>query len=102
MALGWLLVETVSASVDTPLIATIPPNDGLNTVGTVFLGAIVIAVFVLARIERAALGGPVGAIGFTTAILFLAGCVHHASEREHRALSGADQHRQIPVVDEHM
>jgi hypothetical protein len=81
IALGWLLVETASASVDTPLIATIPPNDGLNTVGTVFIGAMVIAVFVLARIERAALGGQFSAIGFTTTILFLAACVHHASER---------------------
>jgi hypothetical protein len=89
MALGWLLVETVSASVDAPLIATIPPNDGLNTVGTVFIGAMVIAVFVLARIERAALGGQFSAIAFTTTILFLAACVHHASEREHRALSVA-------------
>jgi hypothetical protein len=101
MALGWLLVETVSASVDTPLLATIPPNDGLNTVGTVFIGAMVIAVFVLARIERAALGGPLIAIAFTTTILFLAACVHLASEREHHALSMADQHLQSPVVDEH-
>jgi hypothetical protein len=82
IALGWLLIETVSASVDTPLMATIPPNDGLNTVGTVFIGAIVIAVFVLARIERAALGGPFSAIAFTAAILLLAAGVHYASERE--------------------
>jgi hypothetical protein len=101
IALGWLLVETVSASVDTPLIATIPPNDGLNTVGTVFIGALVIAVFVLARVERAALGGQVSAIAFTMTILFLAGGVHHASEREHRAPSVADRPSQIPVVDEH-
>jgi hypothetical protein len=87
IALGWLLVETVSASVDTPLIATIPPNDGMNTVGTVFLGAIVIAVFVLARIERAALGGQFSTIAFTMVILVLAVCVRHTSEREHRALS---------------
>ena len=93
MALGWLLVETVSASVDTPLIATIPPNDGLNTVGTVFIGAMVIAVFVLARIERAALGGQLSGIAFTMTILFLAACVHHASEREHQALPVADQPR---------
>lgn len=46
----------------------------------------VIAVFVFARIERAALGGQFSAVIFTAAILFLAACVHHASEREHRAL----------------
>jgi len=58
----------------------------LNTVGTVFIGPMVIAVFVFARIERAALGGQFSAVIFTAAILFLAACVHHASEREHRAL----------------
>jgi hypothetical protein len=81
IALGWLLVETVSASVDSPLIATIPPNDGLNTVGAVFIGVIVIAVFVLARIERAALSGHVSTVAFTTTILLLAAGVHHVSER---------------------
>ena len=101
IALGWLLVETVSASVDTPLIATIPPNDGLNTVGTVFIGAMVIAVFVLARIERAALGGQLSAMAFTTAILILAACVHHASEREHRLPPVAEQSGQIPAADDH-
>jgi hypothetical protein len=93
IALGWLMVETVSASVHAPLITTIPPNDGLNTVGTVFIGALVIAVFVLARIERAALGGQLSGIAFTTTILFLAACVHHASEREHQALPVADRPR---------
>jgi len=101
IALGWLLVETVSASVNTPLIATIPPNDGLNTVGTVFLGTMVIVVFVLARIERAALGGQFSAIAFTTTILFLAACVRHASEREHRVSSMAEQTSQVPVDDKH-
>jgi hypothetical protein len=86
IALGWLLVETVSASVDTPLIATIPPNDGLNTVGTVFIGVIVIAVFVLARIERAALTGQLSTVAFTVTILLVAACVHVTSEREHRAV----------------
>jgi len=37
----------------------------------------VIAVFVLARIERAALGRQVSAIAFTMTILCLAGGVHH-------------------------
>ena len=86
---GWLLIETASVSVDTPLIATIPPNDGLNTVGTVFIGAMVVAVFVLARIERAALAGPFSALAFTTTILALAGCVHCASERAARARNPA-------------
>jgi hypothetical protein len=91
VALGWLLVETVSASVDSPLIATISPNDGLNTVGTVFIGVIVIAVFVLARIERAALSGQLSSVAFTMTVLFFAACVHVTSEREHRGASGAAQ-----------
>jgi hypothetical protein len=85
LALGWLLIETVSATVERPLVTTIPPNDGMNTVGAVFLGAIVIAVFVLARIERAALGGHVGIVAFPLAVLVLAACIHYASARAHRA-----------------
>jgi hypothetical protein len=94
VALGWLLVEMASASIGTPLIATIPPNDGLNTVGTVLIGAIVIAVFVAARIERAALDGQLSTMAFTAAVLVLAASLHYASEREHRALSLPDQPRQ--------
>ena len=52
-ALGWLLVEVACASVERPLVWTIPPSDGLNTVGVVLLGATVIVVLVLGAIERA-------------------------------------------------
>jgi len=54
-ALACVLVETGCGSVDRPLVSTIAPNDALNTVGVVFLGALVILAFVVARIERAAL-----------------------------------------------
>jgi uncharacterized PurR-regulated membrane protein YhhQ (DUF165 family) len=54
------------------LIATIPPNDGLNTIGVVFLGAIVILVFVLARIERVSLTTTVGSVLFPSVMLLLA------------------------------
>jgi len=85
VALGWLLVEAACASVEQPLVQTIPPNDGLNTVGVVLLGALIIVVLVLARIERAALSSGAGSAGFTGAILMVALFVRHVSEQNHRA-----------------
>jgi hypothetical protein len=69
---GWLLAEAACGTVEEPLIATIPPNDGLNTIGVVFLGAIVILVFVLARIERVSLTTTVGSGLFPSVMLLLA------------------------------
>jgi hypothetical protein len=80
-AVGWLLVEVACADVEQPLVLTIPPNDGLNTVGVVLLGAMVIVVFVLAHIERSALTGWVPTIRFAVAILFVAACVRHFGEK---------------------
>jgi hypothetical protein len=84
-ALGWLLVEIACGDVEQPLVRTIPPNDALNTVGAVFLGAIVIGVVILARIERAVLTS-----GFTSVVLALvlassAMWVRRIHERDHRA-----------------
>lgn len=83
-AVGWLFVEVACADVDQPLVSTIPPNDGLNTVGVVFLGAMVIAVFVLAHIEASALTGRSGTISFTVTMVFLAACAHHLAEKNQR------------------
>ena len=74
VAVGWLLVEVVFAGVEQPLVWTIPSNDGLNTVGVVFLGALVILVFVLAHIESAALNSLAGSVAFAGAMLLLALC----------------------------
>lgn len=84
-ALGWLLVEAACGGVEQPLVQTIPPNDGLNTVGVVLLGALIIVVLVLARIERAALSSGIGSAVFTGAVLLVALCVRHVSEQNHRA-----------------
>jgi hypothetical protein len=84
-ALGWLLVEIACGDVEQPLVRTIAPNDALNTVGAVFLGAVVIAVFIVARIERAALTGGVASVAFPLIMLSLAGWVHSIHERDHRA-----------------
>jgi hypothetical protein len=83
-ALGWLLVEVACASVERPLVWTIPPSDGLNTVGVVLLGALVIAVCVLARIEREALTDARGMIAFPLVMALAAACVRHLTERNHR------------------
>jgi hypothetical protein len=80
-AVGWLLVELACGDVEQPLVLTIPPNDGLNTVGVALLGAMVILVFVLARIEGVALTGWVPTITFAVAILFVAACVRYAAEK---------------------
>ena len=51
--------------------------------GTIFLGVLVLGVFVLANIERTALGGRLSRLAFTMTVLCVAACVHYASEREH-------------------
>ena len=92
VALGWLLVEVACASVERPLIWTIPPSDGLNTVGVVLLGATVIAVLVLGAIERAALGAIATTALFATALAAAALIVRHLNERNHRAVTASLGH----------
>ena len=84
VALGWLLVEIACASVERPLVWTVPPSDGLNTVGVVLLGVLVISVCVLAAIEREALTGAVGSIAFPLVMVLAAACVRLVNERNHR------------------
>jgi hypothetical protein len=85
LAVGWLIVEAVSASVERPLVTTIPSNDGLNTVGAVFLGATVIGVVALARVELVALRGLLGSVVFPLLIALAALCLRHIGEQQHRA-----------------
>jgi hypothetical protein len=95
VALGWLLVEVACASVERPLVWTIPPSDGLNTVGVVLLGATVIVVLVLGAIERAALTASVSTALFASALAAAALIVRHLNERNHRAVTAfltTDEH----------
>lgn len=85
-ALGWLLVEVACASVERPLVWTIPPSDGLNTVGVVLLGATVIVVLVLGAIERASLTDPLRTAAFAGVMLLLAAIARHVNETNHRAV----------------
>jgi len=87
VALGWLLVEVGSADVEQPLVLTIPPSDGLNTVGVVMLGATVIVVLVLGAIERAALATIAGTAAFAATLLVAAAAVRYFGERNHRAVA---------------
>ena len=89
LALGWLLVEVACASVERPLVWTIPPSDGLNTVGVVLLGAMVIVVLVLGAIERVALSTGAGTAAFAAAMLLGAAMVRHVNERNHRAVAAS-------------
>ena len=86
-ALGWLLVEIACGDVEHPFLRTIPPNDALNTVGAVFLGAIVIGVFVLGQIERVVLTSYVETVLFALVMVSLAMWVRHIHERDHRAIA---------------
>ena len=88
-ALGWLLVEVACASVERPLVWTIPPSDGLNTVGVVLLGATVIVVLVLGAIERASLTDAVHTAAFAGVMLLLAAIARHVNETNHRAVMDA-------------
>jgi hypothetical protein len=89
-ALGWLLVEIGCATVVHPLVWTIPPSDGLNTVGVVLLGVTVLIVLVLARIELAALSATAGTVAFAGVMVLLAAIVRHLNERNYRAAVSAD------------
>jgi hypothetical protein len=92
VALGWLLVEVTCASVERPLVWTIPPSDGLNTVGVVLLGATVIVVLVLGAIERAALAAPIGTAAFAGVLFLTAAAVRYFNERNHRLPSLITDH----------
>lgn len=83
-ALAWLLVEAACASVEQPLVETIPPNDGLNTMGVVLLGALVIVVLVLSRLELAALSTTGGTAVFSGCVLLTAASLRYVNEQNHR------------------
>lgn len=86
-ALACVLVETACGGVNRPLVRTIPPNDALNTVGVLFLGALMILAFVLARIERAALASVSLTALFAGTLLAGAVYARALNSRNHRMSS---------------
>jgi hypothetical protein len=62
VVIGWLFVELAMVDVSRPLVVSIPPSDGVNTVGVALGGAAVIAIFIAAHIERFMLGSTIGLV----------------------------------------
>jgi hypothetical protein len=62
VVIGWLFVELAMVDVSRPLVVSIPPSDGVNTVGVALGGAAVIAIFIAAHIERFMLGSTIGVV----------------------------------------
>jgi hypothetical protein len=69
IALGYLMVTFALHEIDRPLVDSIPPADGLNTVGVVLLGGATILVFMISKMEAVALRDRVTAIVFSAILL---------------------------------
>ena len=78
LAVGWLLVELTMADVDRPLVVSIPPSDGMNTVGVVLGGTAVILMFIAAHIELTALTTATGRILFPVSFGAIAVAIRRA------------------------
>jgi hypothetical protein len=76
---GWILVEASFRDVRRPLVDSIPPPDGVNTVGVVLLGGTVFLVFVMSKIEAVTIGDPLTASLFFLGIIAIAGILHAAN-----------------------
>jgi hypothetical protein len=65
-------VELAMADVTRPLVVSIPPSDGMNTVGVAIGGAAVIAIVIAAHIELFTLGSSVGVVLYPLALSAIA------------------------------
>jgi hypothetical protein len=83
IALGWLMVNFALHEVDRPLVDSLPPADGLNTVGVVLLGGATILVFIMSKMEAVALRDRMSAIVFF-AVLLAANAVRFFRQRPRR------------------
>jgi hypothetical protein len=79
IVLGWILVEASLREARRPLVDSIPPADGVNTVGVGLLGGAVLLVFVVSKIEAVTIGDPVRSSLFFLGIIAIAGIVHAAN-----------------------
>ncbi|HTI37359.1 MAG TPA: hypothetical protein VL484_07375 [Vicinamibacterales bacterium] len=62
LAIGWLMVEAAMVDVHRPFVESLPPSDGVNTVGVALGGATVIAIFIAAQIELVTLATSAAAV----------------------------------------
>jgi len=67
LAIGWVFVELAMTGIDRPLVVSIPPSDGLNTVGVALGGAAAICIFIAAHVERFTVGSSVGVVVYPLA-----------------------------------
>jgi hypothetical protein len=72
LAIGWLLVEMAMLDVDRPMVVSIPPSDGMNTVGVVLGGTAMIAIFIAAHIERFTLVSSTGVLVYPVVVAAIA------------------------------
>jgi hypothetical protein len=84
LAIGWLLVEAATAGVERPFVVSIPPSDGVNTVGVVLGGAALTAVFVAAHIERSTIFSPAGVVAYPLACAAIACAIRVSGTRRYR------------------
>ena len=77
------MVELALHETDRPLVDSIPPADGLNTVGVVLLGGATILLFMISKMEAVALRDRVSALVFS-AILLVPNAVRFFRQRPPR------------------
>lgn len=73
LALGALLVDGALYEVERPIVDSIPPADGLNTVGVTLLGGAAVLLFAISKFESVALMHRDSAIVFSGLLLALHG-----------------------------
>jgi hypothetical protein len=69
LALGVLLVDGALYEVERPIVDSIPPADGLNTVGVTLLGGAVVLLFAISKFESVALRDRQSAVVFSALLL---------------------------------
>jgi hypothetical protein len=71
-AIGWLILEIAMIDVERPLVVSIPPSDGVNTVGVILLSTAVIVTFIIAHIEMFTLMTTMGRLLFPLSLAAIA------------------------------
>jgi hypothetical protein len=69
LAIGVLLVDGALYEVERPIVDSIPPADGLNTVGVTLLGGAALLLFAISKFESVALMHRESAVVFSALLL---------------------------------
>jgi hypothetical protein len=92
LSIGVLLVDGALHEVERPLVDSIPPADGLNTVGVTLLGGAAVLLFAISKVESVALRDRESAVVFSALLL-----VPHA-RRFFRPRPAPIEGRGVPLV----